>query len=98
MMPKIKICGVRRAFDAQLAVDLGATHIGCVLAKDSPRCATPGEIREIVSAVASSARMILVFRDPRDEEVAEASAMTGVENVQVHGVDESFCSRPKPAP
>ncbi len=91
MMPRIKICGVRRAPDALLAVDLGATHIGCVLAKDSPRCATPGEVREIAAAVASAAQMILVFRDPRAEEVAEASAVTGVENVQVHGVDEIFC-------
>ncbi len=93
MMPKIKICGVRRAPDAQLAIDLGATHIGCVLAKDSPRCATPEEVREIAASVASAARIILVFRDPSVEEVAEASAVTGVLNVQVHGVDESFCSQ-----
>ena len=71
MRPKIKICGVRRVADALLAVDLGATHIGCVLAPDSPRCATLNEARELVAAVGSSAQVVLVFRNPSVEEVVE---------------------------
>ena len=90
MRPKIKICGVRRVADALLAVDLGATHIGCVLAPDSPRCATVNEARDLVAAVGSVAQVVLVFRNPTAEVVAEAGKATGIRHVQVHGVGEDF--------
>lgn len=90
MRPRVKICGVRRVADAQLAVELGATHIGCVLAVDSPRCATLEEARELAAALAGTAQMILVFRNPQAQDVAEVSTATGIANVQVHGVDEEF--------
>jgi phosphoribosylanthranilate isomerase len=90
MKPKIKICGVRRVADALLAVELGATHIGCVLAPDSPRCATVNEARELVAAVGSVAQVVLVFRNPTPEVVVEAGKATGIGHVQVHGVGEDF--------
>ena len=90
MRPKIKICGVRRVVDATLAVDLGATHIGCVLAPDSPRCATLDEVQELVAAVGRAAQVVLVFRNPPAEAVVDASTATGIGHVQVHGVGEDF--------
>ena len=90
MRSRVKICGVRRVADAQLAVELGATHIGCVLAKDSPRCATLKEARDLAAALAGTAQLILVFRNVSAEDVVEASTATGIANVQVHGADEEF--------
>ncbi len=90
MRSRVKICGVRRVADAQLAVELGATHIGCVLAKDSPRCAAMAEARDLAAALAGSAQLILVFRNANAEDIVEASAATGVANDQVHGADEAF--------
>lgn len=89
MRPRVKICGVRSGGDAQLAVELGATHIGCVLASDSPRCATIDEARRLASGV-TDAQVILVFRKPSADEVVDVSAEVGVSHVQVHGVDEQF--------
>ena len=60
----IKICGLRRVEDAKLSLELGASLLGCVMAGDSPRCASVAEVQAIVEgrglavaqAVASTAR------------------------------------------
>jgi indole-3-glycerol phosphate synthase/phosphoribosylanthranilate isomerase len=93
MRPRwIKICGVRRALDAELAVALGATHIGCVLAQDSPRRATLGEVQRLRDAVGDAAQLVLVFRGASGTEIVSAVAFTGVPFVQPHGADEALCS------
>ena len=64
---QVKVCGVRRVEDARLAVALGAGWIGCVLAKDSPRCATPHEVAAIRRGVDGRAGVVLVGRVRRGE-------------------------------
>jgi indole-3-glycerol phosphate synthase/phosphoribosylanthranilate isomerase len=91
MRPRwIKICGMRRAPDAELAVALGATHLGCVLAPDSPRRATFGEVQRLRAAVAGAVQLVLVFRGAREPEILHAVAATGVPFVQPHGADEAL--------
>lgn len=87
MKPRIKVCGVRRVDDAQFAAGLGATYIGCVLASDSPRCATLSEIRAISGALDDSTEIVLVFRNASVTSVLDASKATGITSVQPHGMD-----------
>ncbi len=82
MKTLVKICGVRRIEDAILAERLGAQFIGCVLAKQSPRCATLSEVKAI--CVHTTVSVILVFRDATTEEVRNACVVTGVRRVQLH--------------
>lgn len=93
MNVRVKICGVRRVQDAELAVELGADFIGCVLAQDSPRRATLDEVREILESVGGRAQLVLVFRAASVHEIEDAVESTGVQRVQPHGADERTCSR-----
>ncbi|MBL8087760.1 MAG: phosphoribosylanthranilate isomerase [Chthonomonas sp.] len=43
-MTRIKICGLTRREDAELAVELGADAVGFVVEPTSPRCVDPAEL------------------------------------------------------
>lgn len=88
MSPRVKICGICRARDARLALEAGAWRLGCVLAQDSPRRTTLARAREL--AVVFPERVVLVFRDPALDDVLHAARTARTDQVQVHGVDESF--------
>ncbi len=83
-MTVVKICGVRRARDAELAARLGARRIGCVLAEDSPRRATTQQVRAVSRAVVGAVDVVLVFRRPVIDSVRRACEDTGVGHVQLH--------------
>lgn len=87
-MTVVKICGVRRVEDAVRAAELGARFIGCVLAPDSPRCATLDEVRAIRDAI--DVEVVLVFRRPTVDEVVRACETTDVLRVQPHGGPNEF--------
>jgi len=84
---KVKICGLRRASDTGLAIELGATHVGIVLAQDSPRCATIREAQAIVRCARGRATVVLVFRNERTNAIVRLATDLGVNLVQVHGAD-----------
>jgi phosphoribosylanthranilate isomerase len=89
--PLVKICGLRRVQDAELAVALGATHVGAVRTKASPRRASLDEAREIFDAVASRAIRVLVFRDVPIEDVVRDARASGADCVQLYeGTDRDF--------
>lgn len=87
MRVNVKICGLRRAADAARAVALGATHLGCVLAADSPRRANFDDVRAVCDA-SSGVPVVLVFRDAPLAEILAACDATAVRRVQVHGADQ----------
>lgn len=75
MRPLIKICGLTRPEDAQLAVELGATHIGVVRVESSRRRVTPGAARDVFAAAEGRAETVLVFRGaPVHRVIAEATS------------------------
>ncbi len=88
---RVKICGLRRETDAELAIGLGATHVGVVLAADSPRCATHVEARAIVRCARGRAEAVLVFRGESNDAILRACEAVGVLRVQVHGADVQRC-------
>ncbi len=88
----MKICGLTSVADAELAVGLGATHVGCVLVADSPRGIDVERAGSIAAAVGERAVRVLVFRAPDLAAVRAAAARTGVDWVQVHAVDPGFYS------
>jgi len=90
---KIKICGLVRVHDAMVAISLGATHVGIVLAPDSPRCATLAAAREIAAVARGCAETVLVFRSVDDEGIAAACCAIGVLRVQVQDADAARNAR-----
>ncbi|HUG12577.1 MAG TPA: phosphoribosylanthranilate isomerase [Opitutaceae bacterium] len=91
MKQRVKICGVTRVRDARLAVSLGATMIGCVLAADSARRATISQARAIVRAVGGIVPVVLVYREATQGTVLDACARTGATTVQLHDCEEAQC-------
>jgi indole-3-glycerol phosphate synthase / phosphoribosylanthranilate isomerase len=82
---RVKICGLRRASDAAAAIALGATHLGVVLAEDSPRCATTQEARAIARLAHGVVPMVLVFRKQGTDVIQALCDAVGSPRVQVHG-------------
>ena len=60
-MIRVKICGITRPEDAQLAVELGASAIGMILWPGSPRFVDVQRAREIVAAVSPDVETVGVF-------------------------------------
>jgi phosphoribosylanthranilate isomerase len=83
--PWIKICGVTRPEDAELAVALGATHLGVNFWPRSPRYVEAERACEIVASVGSRVPVagVLVNQDP--EKIEELVEKVGLDLVQFHG-------------
>lgn len=89
MRPRVKICGLTRPKDARLAVELGATHVGCVLAPGSPRCVSPERARAVFAAAGWRAQPVLVLTDADPAEIPGLAREAGTTHVQLYGVSES---------
>jgi phosphoribosylanthranilate isomerase len=86
--PAVKVCGICRPEDAQLAVELGASAIGFVFWPDSPRYVEPDRARQIAAALPQGVITVGVFVNQAAGEVADIADRVGLHAVQLHG-DES---------
>jgi phosphoribosylanthranilate isomerase len=82
---RVKICGLTRVEDAELAVALGADAIGMVFWPKSPRVVNVAQARLIVRAVPSFVARVGVFVDLPPHDVAAIAADVGLDVVQLHG-------------
>ena len=87
-MTRIKICGLTRAEDALLAVELGAHYLGLNFSEYSPRRVGIGRAREIVTAVEGRASIVGVFVNARPREIEQIDTQVGLDLVQFHGDEE----------
>ncbi|HEX6096572.1 MAG TPA: phosphoribosylanthranilate isomerase [Thermoanaerobaculia bacterium] len=77
-MTKVKICGITRAEDAELAIELGADYLGFIFVKESPRSverppSTHGVLR------------VGVFRGASRDEILRTVETAKLDLVQIHG-------------
>jgi phosphoribosylanthranilate isomerase len=84
-MTRVKICGLTRLEDAQLAVQHGAWALGVIMWPDSPRHCTPQQAADIASEYRRSAEIVGVFVDAKLDYVTEVVEATGMTMVQLHG-------------
>jgi phosphoribosylanthranilate isomerase len=82
---RIKLCGVRRARDAELCARAGADEVGVVFAPRSRRCVTLKTAREIRAALPAGARLVGVFQDALLAEALRVAEEVGLSAVQLHG-------------
>jgi phosphoribosylanthranilate isomerase len=90
---RVKVCGITRPEDAELAVELGAWALGFILWPHSPRAADPAVAAGISAFLRRRAEMVGVFVNPTLDDVAHAADELHLSHVQLHG-DEgpAFCS------
>lgn len=85
LSPLVKICGVTRPEDAELAVELGADLVGLNFYPPSPRFVETARAVEIARAVAGRVPLVGVFVNRPREEIEELVETVGLARVQLHG-------------
>lgn len=85
--PRVKVCGVTRPQDAELAAALGADYLGLNFFPGSPRCIGLGQAREIAAA-AGEVPLVGVFVNRAASEVEEIAAEVGLDLLQWSGDEE----------
>lgn len=91
-MARVKVCGITRFQDAELAVGLGAWALGFIFYERSPRGCDPALAAAVAARLRRRAEMVGVFVDPTLADVARAVEGVGLSAVQLHGsVGPQFC-------
>jgi phosphoribosylanthranilate isomerase len=94
MRTRIKICGITRADDARVAVELGADAIGLVFYAPSPRNVDRDEARAIIAAIPPFVTVVGLFVDPAPEQVESVLSHCSLGVLQFHGNEApEFCRR-----
>jgi len=90
---RVKVCGITRHEDAELAVELGAWALGFVLWPHSPRAADPAVAAGIGAALRRRVELAGVFVNATLDDIAHAADELHLSLVQLHG-DEgpAFCA------
>ena len=84
-MVKIKVCGITRWEDAAYAADLGASAIGFVFWRKSPRHVAPALAANIARRLPAGVAPVGVFVDASVEEIRQIASAVGLSAVQLHG-------------
>ena len=92
--PRIKVCGLTRSQDAQLAVSLGAWALGFIFYPASPRATSVENAGKIILELGGSdVRRVGVFVNASRESIVEAVKSAGLSAVQLHGEESpQFCA------
>jgi phosphoribosylanthranilate isomerase len=90
---RVKVCGITRPEDAELAVELGAWALGFILWPRSPRLADIDVAARISAAQRRRVELVGVFVNQTLDEIAHAADELHLPHVQLHG-DEgpAFCA------
>lgn len=90
----VKVCGITRVQDADLAADLGATAIGFIFWPGSPRYIAPEDARAIVRRRSSKVPAVGVFVNEPAERVREIMDLVPLDLAQLHGAESpEYCRR-----
>lgn len=91
---RIKICGITKAVQGIAIANLGATALGFICVRNSPRYIQPSKIKAIAEQLPPEVDRIGVFTNASQQEIKEVLIEAGLSGVQLHG-DESpqFCQQ-----
>src|SRR5881394_2699745 len=85
MPVKIKICGITRAADAEVAVNAGANALGFMFFEGSRRNISHEEARAIITGLPPFISKVGVFVNAKRDDVKKAIEETGIDTLQFHG-------------
>ena len=82
MSTQVKICGITRREDAELALSLGADYIGIILYEKSPRAVPPERVPALLEVVPPGKRVLVDVATPADR--LETLLPLGFDAYQMH--------------
>jgi phosphoribosylanthranilate isomerase len=85
----VKICGITNIDDALAAVDAGATALGFIFHRRSPRYMAPAEVARIATVLPPRVLTVGVFVDEKPREIERLVSVTGMNVAQLHGRETS---------
>ena len=94
-MTEVKICGLCDGAAATAAAEAGADLVGFHFCS-SLRRVTPEEARSIVDGLDRRPRVVGVFIDQPEAEVAQVAEFVGLDWVQLHGSEPPGFRAPRP--
>jgi len=83
-MTAVKICGLTRVEDVELACRLGAAYAGFNFVPTSPRRVAPADARELSAACSPGMLKVGVFAEDDLEAIQAAVVIAGLDLVQYH--------------
>ncbi|PIQ97423.1 MAG: phosphoribosylanthranilate isomerase [Nitrospinae bacterium CG11_big_fil_rev_8_21_14_0_20_56_8] len=91
---RVKICGMTRLEDAQLAVLRGADAVGFIFFKSSTRHIAPAEAKKIIAQLPPLVQTVGVFVNETADRVNRIADTCRLDAVQLHGEESpAFCRR-----
>ena len=91
---RVKLCGLTRAEDVELAAQSGATHAGFILVSGTPRAIDEKQGKVLAElARRCGLRPVGVFRDAEPRRLAQIAERTGLAAVQLHGREDAEAIR-----
>jgi phosphoribosylanthranilate isomerase len=90
---RIKFCGLTRAEDVRLAVELGVDYIGLVFAPQSPRRLLLGQAKMLRDLVPEEIAVVALVMDNKIAEIKTIIEDIQPDILQFHGAeDDAFCA------
>ncbi|MDB9315820.1 phosphoribosylanthranilate isomerase [Spirulina sp. CS-785/01] len=89
---QVKICGITQAEQGKAIAELGATALGFICVRRSPRYVTPNQIENIISQLPATVEKIGVFVHAELPELRQIVQETGLTGIQLHGEESpDYC-------
>ncbi len=95
---RVKICGITKPDQGRAIVHMGATALGFICVRQSPRYVSPEQIRAVVDALPTTTAIgqrlncIGVFADATLSTICQTAAIAALSGIQLHGRETpEFC-------
>jgi len=86
MSAQVKICGLKTAEDAHVAIQAGVDFLGCVFFEPSPRDISPEAAAEVFDMIGDAdVQRVGLFVNPSDDELMAVLNQVRLDIIQLHG-------------
>jgi len=94
MRTRVKICGITRRQDAEIAIEMGADAIGLVFYEPSPRAVTISQAQDIIASLPPFVTVVGLFVNAEEQFVQRCLAALEINVLQFHGDETAaYCEQ-----